>query len=133
MGFCWLGACGPTQVKRTCFVGVLQLVRHLGCCYILASRTFNLNTKCCWFQKKTKSVQLYRHVQLQLHRHVAFLLCLHQFLFSCGCQGTNLLCKIFCLHLYASRAPWYSELRVSRLSEPQKLSSRAVLIHQLRC
>ena len=41
------------DVKRTCFVGVLQLVLHLVCCYILASRTFNLNNKCCWFQKKT--------------------------------------------------------------------------------
>ena len=30
-------------VKRTCFVGVLQLVLHVICCYILASRTFNLN------------------------------------------------------------------------------------------
>ena len=34
-------SCGP--VKRTCFVGVLQLVLHVICCYILAPRTFNLN------------------------------------------------------------------------------------------
>ena len=43
-------------------------------------------------------------------------------------QGTILFCKIFCLHLSASCAPWCSELRVSRLSEPQKLSSCAFLI-----
>ena len=64
------------NVKRTCFVGVLQLVLHLVCCYILASRTFNLNSKL------NKEVQLYRHVQLQSHRHVAFLLCFHLFHFS---------------------------------------------------
>ena len=58
------------EVKRTCFVGVLQLVLHIVCCYILAPRTFNLNTKCCWFQKKQDSMCF----SFQLHRHVVFLL-----------------------------------------------------------
>ena len=86
------------DVKRTCFVGVLQLVLHLVCCYILASRTFNLNNKCCWFQKKQDSMCF----SFQLHRHVVLLLAVNNSFFHI--HETHV-CLRFCICTYTHPVP----------------------------